>query len=330
MKAFDFNITEEKGGAFLLTGKEDPSTKKQVFDIYLKDLVINAFKSLVPEEHRFFNLKYIEELTDPNVLKEAISTFSMFDSPIVIFVEDDKFKDSADTTKEYIKAISTIEDGVYVIFSGYNSISTALKKALKEIECKIDFKPANLNEIKKICLHMAKDLTLSTKALDTIIEYCNGDLGRISMEIEKLRSYKLGKPIELDDVDLLVENTMDNQIYELSNAISNNEFIKARKMLDRFIEKGVRYSVILGSLTGFYRRMLHASLSNLSDIELAEVFGVREYSITVARRLAKRYTQMQLMNIVKDLVDAEYLNRSGIIEESTAFNNVISKLMTKN
>lgn len=322
MKAYDFDITKESSRAFMLTGN----------DLYLRDSVIRSFKSLVPEEHRFFNLKVIEDLRGPDELKDAMSTFTMFDSPIVIFVEDGKFKDKGDDSKTYVQLLSNIPDGVYAVINTDEKLPSNIKKVLTEIDCKIDFKPANIATIKNICLKIAKDLSLSisNKALDTIIQYCNGDIGRISMELEKLSYYKLGKPIEFEDVDLMVENTMDNQIYELSNAISNNEFLKARQMLDRFIEKGVPYAVIRGSLTGFYRRMLHISLSNLKDAELAEIFGVHEYSIKVARTLSRKYTQIQLMDIVKDLVEAEYLHRYGVIDEVTAFKNVIAKLMTKN
>lgn len=317
MNAYDFDINTLSPGAYVLLGD----------DIYLRDLVLNAVKGIIPEEHKVFNLKIIENLVDANALKDAISTFSMFDSPIVVIIEDDKFSDNESTSKSYIEALNLIDNNQYVIFSTYKKISNSLRKKLKSIECKIDYINANKMLIKKVVTKMAKDLNISSKAIDIIIEYCSGDLGRIDMELKKLKYYKLNKSIEDDDVDLMVANTMDNAMYELTNEIGRKEYNKAYTMLDRFIEKGIPYAVIRASLTGHYRRMLHASLSNKKDAEIATLFNVKEYSITMARRQAKNYTQLKLMEIVKELVSAEYLHKSGVLDEETAFKNIVTKLL---
>ena len=135
--------------------------------------------------------------------------------------------------------------------------------------------------------------------------------------------------INLDMVELLVANTMENEIYDLSNALADKNKVKAMALFDKFVAKGIDYSVILSTLVGQYRRLLHCALSNKSDSELAEDLKVKEWAIRKSRETATKYGKAVLKACLDDLIDAEFNFKSGLMVDETAVRTAMVKLLAK-
>ena len=74
--------------------------------------------------------------------------------------------------------------------------------------------------------------------------------------------------------------------------------------------------------------MLYASMSPLSDKELADLFRVKEYAITKVRE-NRKLSKKQLKTTLENLVSYEYKFKSGVMSEQTAFDAAITGLIAK-
>ena len=155
-------------------------------------------------------------------------------------------------------------------------------------------------------------------------------MSRISNELKKITAYMGTKQVITHDmIELMVANTVENEIYELANALADKNKVKAMGLFDKFVAKGIDYSVILSTLISQYRRLLHCALSNRTDKELAEDLKIKEWAVKRTRETASRYGKATLKSCLDDLVDAEYNFKSGLMVDETAVRTVMAKLLAK-
>ncbi|OQC14975.1 MAG: DNA polymerase III subunit delta [Firmicutes bacterium ADurb.Bin080] len=311
MKAEEFDLKKFNKGAFILEGT----------DTYWRDKVIKEFCSLVPEEYKSFNLKQLDKIDSPSSLRDSLITFSMFPSPSVVLSYDEKFEDKGDAS--FSKIIQEIDEDTYFLIIYYGKISASLMKVFTVIEC-VRSSPQVINRVVKKALG---ETQIDQAAFDLLIRYCNSDLSRILMEIDKLISYVDGKKISLNDVEINVANDIEDAIFELSDALSSKKNHRAKELVDRFLERGYNYSALLALLTNHYRRIFHSALSPLSDLDLSKVLGVKEYAIKKSRMIASKYTKVRLKEIMDMLVDTDFSFKSGKMTDETAFKTLFSKLI---
>ncbi len=312
MKAYEFDIKKVKGGVYILDGS----------DSYWKDKILSAFLSLVPLDYRSFNIKQLDKIDSPETLRDALITFSMFDSPIVVISYDEKFEDKSSSA--YEKIIKEINQDTFLLILNSGKLSTNFKKLCTIIEC--DKPPIEV--IKNIALKALGDASIEGRALDLLIQYSNTDLNRIVLEIKKLVAYSGGEKIKVSDVELMVSNDIEDVIFELADAIAMKNNNRVIILVDRFTERALPYAQMLSILTGFYRRVFHVSISEMSDESVAEALGIKEWAIKKARQTAVKYTKTRLKEIMSMLIEADYGFKSGKMSEETAFKTVISKFMT--
>lgn len=312
MKAYEFDIKKVKGGVYILDGS----------DSYWKDKILSAFLSLVPLDYRSFNIKQLDKIDSPETLRDALITFSMFDSPIVVISYDEKFEDKSSSAYENI--IKEINQDTFLLIVNSGKLSANFKKLCTIIEC--DKPPIEV--LKNIALKTLGDASIEGRALDLLIQYSNADLNRIVLEIKKLVAYSGGEKITVSDVELMVSNDIEDVIFELADAIAIKNNKRVMSLVERFTERGLPYAQMLSILTGFYRRVFHVSISEMSDESVAEALNIKEWAIKKARQTAVKYTKTRLKEIMSMLIEADYGFKSGKMSEETAFKTVISKFMT--
>lgn len=312
MKAYEFDIKKVKGGVYILDGS----------DSYWKDKILSAFLSLVPLDYRSFNIKQLDKIDSPETLRDALITFSMFDSPIVVISYDEKFEDKSSSAYENI--IKEINQDTFLLIVNSAKLSANFKKLCTIIEC--DKPPIEV--LKNIALKTLGDASIEGRALDLLIQYSNADLNRIVLEIKKLVAYSGGEKITVSDVELMVSNDIEDVIFELADAIAIKNNKRVMSLVERFTERGLPYAQMLSILTGFYRRVFHVSISEMSDESVAEALNIKEWAIKKARQTAVKYTKTRLKEIMSMLIEADYGFKSGKMSEETAFKTVISKFMT--
>lgn len=314
MKAIELtNGTLTGGRAYYIDGD----------DLFWVRYAADFFISLVPAEYQPLSLKVLDAVSSVNDIDNALSTFSMFPCETVVIVKGAAYKDN-DKDRARLEALAKTLDNAYLIIVGKSLVSTA---ALRKAFTFIDANRLSLGEISGFIKQKYGNTAIHPKAAAALIERCNRDMSLIHGELIKLNAYKDGGQITQEDVLLNVADNAENELYELSNALALRNNAKAYGIMDKFVASGTAYPYMLAALAGQYRRMLYASLSPLTDAELAKVTGAHEYAIKKSREAASKYTKARLKDTLDILTDAEYAFKSGLMSDETAFKTAVSKLL---
>ncbi|MDR0752327.1 MAG: DNA polymerase III subunit delta [Christensenellaceae bacterium] len=329
------SLREANSKIFLIEG-DDP---------YWCDHAVNFFINLVPNENRSFNLNILDEPSDFRDILNAVEFFSFFSGNHVIIVKNISISESKSAKKEETppktkskkktkvkeKNSDIIEaaiDGAgdkYLVFLNTTGLSANIKKKMTIIDAKKS-DPFELRTI--ISNNFSKIGGIEASAINTLITYTVCNMAKISTEMSKLEAYCEGRQVTLADVELLVSDTEENQMYDFTGAITSGNKSKALKILDKFITAGVSYIYILVSLTNQFRRMYYVKISDKSDDQLVNIFSVKQFAIYKARELAKNYSAQTLSRNLFALTETESNIKSGLMTEKAAFERIISILLS--
>ena len=331
LKAINFKVNNRGGNAFLLTGD----------DLYWRDYVINAILALVPEAEREYNVRSFSDIKSIEEAEGAFTSMGFFGGINVVSISGYALKkttkgkgetqpkgESKAQERERLlleQVVTGLDENTILILSNSN-IPLNLARYFIEIDCsKLD-----LPSLREYIPKLIAPKKIDGNALYTLIEFCSRDMLRISNELKKLLAYLGTKQVITNDmVELLVANTIENEIYELANALADKNKVKAMGLFDKFVAKGIDYSIILSTLISQYRRLLHCALSTKSDQELADDLKIKEWAVKRTRETASRYGKATLKACLDDLVDTEYNFKSGLMLEETAVRTVMAKLCAK-
>lgn len=306
LSASDFSIEGLPFGVYYTDGE----------DSYWQKKVENAFRSLLPEGS--LSLYVFDKLSGIDEIFSAISTFGFFDEKPVVIVTDVEFvpnaKDHADLEK------LAVNDS-YVLFSGVKFLTDKEKKNFEAIRCaKLD---------KFACARLAAGMFpngVDRDAINKLVELTDCDMARIHIEAKKLQDYADGQPIHLADVNEVVVEDAEAQIFSFVSDLTAGRRDRARKTLEKLRKRGDAPGYILSVLIGQYRRMLHAGLSKKNDAELASIMKVKEYAVKKARS-EKAGGNRQIKSIVAMLVSYEYKFKQGMMSEQAALDAAVDRLM---
>lgn len=163
-----------------------------------------------------------------------------------------------------------------------------------------------------------------------LIEFCLSDMTRIKTETNKLISY-VGEngEITVETVRKMVAQDLEYKIYELTDYIGKRDFSKALSIIKDMTAKGEPASRIISYAYNYFRRLLHISISDMEQGQIAKAFGVKEYAISKMKQQASLFKKRALKSAVDALSDADYKIKSGLCEADDCTILTIFKIMTQ-
>lgn len=177
---------------------------------------------------------------------------------------------------------------------------------------------------------VSKGAIMERSAAGLLAEYTDRYMSAISIEIEKLSAYVgVGGTITANDVKECVTPEADYQIYQFINALTGGDALKAVTVSETLLRSGKPPIVLLSSLIGQFRKLLHISLiGNIkTDKEYADMFGSPLFAISRDRMAASKYTQKALKAALDKLYDYEFSFKSGRMTEDQALKSAIAYLL---
>ncbi|MDR0850619.1 MAG: DNA polymerase III subunit delta [Christensenellaceae bacterium] len=174
------------------------------------------------------------------------------------------------------------------------------------------------------------DKTISKEALITLIEFCNGALGKIEGEINKLSAYA-GERQEIvqSDVLILTAPDIEYEIFAITEALSKKDGETVYKAVDKLLENKESETRIISIITNHMRRLFYSAVSGYNDMELSRMLSVKEYAIKKAREQGKLFSKVALMNIYNLCLEVEYLIKSGGMQPTNALKYLIANILIK-
>lgn len=285
------------------------------------ELIKNACNIEFPE----LNLLIFKEDVDFDLVVKALETLPMFVDKKLIYVKL--------TTKDY-KNEQKLEDylknpnptSILVVSVGNNGYLKNIEKNFEVIDCNRLTRdvvvPFVVNELKKY------KKSINKEACELLCDYSNCDLSKITNELVKCVSY-IGEreTISEDDVKLLVNKSVEFQIFELTEALAKKKTAKVYEIIDVIKTKKDEYRGLLSLIFKHFRRLFMVSISSESKSELSKMLGVHEYAITKSQEQAKLFTKKQLKEINDICHQLDYDMKQSNITPENAIEYIILKIL---
>ena len=208
-------------------------------------------------------------------------------------------------------------------------------EALKKFSsvCAVDCAKADMSLlvrwVKSQC--SSDNVSIEAETAKVICEYCLSDMTRIENETKKLCAYVGGGgSIRREDVDAMVARDTEYKIYEMTDYIAKKKFDLALAVIKDMLGKGETSQRILVAVYNYYRRLLHAAISDMNISDLASAFGVKDFAARKTKEQADKFKKRSLKRAVDLLCDADYRIKSGLADADERMWLTVFKIMTDN
>ena len=173
-----------------------------------------------------------------------------------------------------------------------------------------------------------RNIRISPAQCRVILNKCQRQLDQAVREAEKLSFYlDVGQTVSDDDIAACVIDSAERKTYEVADLLSEGRIKDAVSALQYFKINSVASSFVLASFAGQYRRLLYTALTKKSDDDLADIFGVKAFSIKSGRAIVAKYKQAQIKRMLESIYAAEYSFKSGVCSDDTALCDVVGRIV---
>lgn len=302
---------------FYLFYSDDKSILNKEVDNLKKKLNINE------DDIIYYDISSVNDIID-----EAL-TISMFSLNKFIVIDSTSYL----SEKKEVNNISLLED----YFNSYNSNSYLVficnslsidsrKKLYKLISSKGEVKKLEVNDdyLNKYIKDYLKDNNYDMNNLDItyFINRVGNNIDNITNELDKLMLFKLdNKVITKEDIALLVEENIDNPIYDLVNFILKNDNNKALKLYYKFISDGMDAIGLIPIIASQIRLLFQVKRlynSGKSNDEIAKILEFKSvYRVKYLLSDSYYYSEDDLIKYLSKLADIDKNTKLGLIDGKT-------------
>ena len=163
-----------------------------------------------------------------------------------------------------------------------------------------------------------KNVEITSEAINELATRVDGDLTRFINEAEKLCLYK--NSITLTDVELMVSKPLEDDAFQMSNALFRGEngvaisIYRDLKLLEqKFVDALVP---MLASQFRFISEVCFLDSKGLEKEEIASELGVSPVRVKIALKNSKNISRKQISNALDKLYNLDLQIKSGQIDRS--------------
>jgi DNA polymerase III subunit delta len=176
----------------------------------------------------------------------------------------------------------------------------------------------------------AMKVQLDPAAAETLVEALGADVGRISVELEKLALY--GKPIGADELPLLVPDARQSTIFVLVSALGRRDRARALEALEALVREEEYLPLALTFLATQFRTALVVKEANLRSAQQVQGYFQRQGTQMFGSRAeqlwatAAKFSTKQLERGLKLIFEADRDLRSARPDDRTVMESFVVKL----
>ncbi|NQW17400.1 MAG: DNA polymerase III subunit delta [Chloroflexi bacterium] len=176
--------------------------------------------------------------------------------------------------------------------------------------------------------------TASRSAVERLADLIGGQTRLLAQEIGKLSLYANGRPIQPDDIDLMVAPAREANIFAAVDAVLDSEPTGALRAIHQLLDEGNSIHYLLTMLARQTRMTLVAQdmmQSGAAEADIAKRIGVRENSFPLRKTLqqARSHPHGYLAWIHRQLLEADVgFKTSSVGNERSAAELLVARLST--
>ena len=206
---------------------------------------------------------------------------------------------------------------IIVINKTVNSNSLIYKKISKYFKIE-KFDKLSQNDFEKLVRDDLKtnSVNISKDALDLLLSRLDNDVEKYKNELNKLLTY--GTKLDYQDIDYLINQPIENDIFKLTNAINQNDLAASLKVYRDLLTNNKNDVLsIIGLLASQYRSMSQVKLLSqlgYNNAQIAAKLNVSAGSVYYKLRDSLNLSAKELMNKLNQLAILDESIRSGLTE----------------
>ena len=206
---------------------------------------------------------------------------------------------------------------IMVINKTVNSNSLIYKKISKYFKIE-KFDKLSQNDFEKLVRDDLKNnsVNISKDALDLLLSRLDNDVEKYKNELNKLLTY--GTELDYQDIDYLINQPIENDIFKLTNAINQNDLAASLKVYRDVLANNKNDVLsIIGLLASQYRSMSQVKLLSqlgYNNAQIAAKLNVSAGSVYYKLRDSLNLSAKELMNKLNQLAILDESIKSGLTE----------------
>lgn len=290
-------------------------------EAYLKQQYKAKLKQAVLPDGDIMNLNvYSGKGIDVQMVIDQAETMPFFAKRRLIIVEDSGlFKAASPQMAEYVPQIP--EGTVLLFVEDEVDKRGKLYKAVKASGRVVEFGQQSEQTLTRWILSLLKkeDVQITRQALELFFEKTGTDMERIRQELEKLVCYCMDKrSIEPDDVLEICSGQTENRIFEMINALAEQNQKKALELYYDLIALKEPPMRILYLITRQFHLLLQVKElreQGYGQTEIASRMKLAGFIVRNYLRQASRFSEERLRGAVQDCVATEEAVKTGRLQD---------------
>ncbi|NVY95716.1 DNA polymerase III subunit delta [Lactobacillus sp. DCY120] len=292
----------------------------------LQDIRQLFFQLLTPEEQEMnfaeFDLNQVD-------IEEAVgeaNSLPFFGRYRLIFVNNPGFLTGLRNSSSSEQNLTVFEQylqtpqetTILVLFAPYEKLDRRKKitKLVQKQSCVVDATKLQLSEMKQLLKQELQQngQVITSAALEQLVLRTNGDYSLATNEVHKLQTYSQKKPITLEMVQNLVPQTLDDNVFDLLDAILQGNLAQAENYYQQLL---ILKNDVLG-LTALAQSQIRLLLQikiltqrGMSPGKLASYLQVHPYRVKLALQRSHHYQVQQLKKALLSLIQIDYRMKTG-------------------
>lgn len=241
-------------------------------------------------------------------------------------------QDTAESLSDLLKKIQNSEN-IFVFYeAGLPDKRTVLFKTLNDKKNLVqEFKPLDNFKLKQWITDYlkAKGGLIKPEAADLLAAAVGNNLWQLSQEIDKLMAYKNGEAIQIVDVKTLVKGRVDDNIFQLTEAIAGGNRKLALKLVQEQLAEGLNEIYLLTMIVRQFRiitSLFSLTEQKINEASMAKETGWHPFVIKKSLAIAKKFTLAKLQKIYAGLADVDKKLKSTSLSPEALIDLVIMKI----
>lgn len=173
--------------------------------------------------------------------------------------------------------------------------------------------------------------TISDQSVTMLEQLIGADLWTMENEIDKLLAYRRGSQINLDDVNLLVAESRDVNVFDLVDSILEGKPGRSQKAIQRFIAEGASPLALLNMLSRQIRAVAAATSleAGLPPSEAAARLGIKPgYPLNKTLAQARAFTKDRIRTVFRRVLEADVSIKTGSCPDDLALVLLAGEMVT--
>lgn len=241
-------------------------------------------------------------------------------------------QETAENLNTLLKKIQGSENIFVFSEAGLPDKRTALFKTLNNKKNPVqEFKPLDNFKLKKWMTDYLKEKNglIKADAADLLAASVGNNLWQLVQEMDKLLAYKKGEAIQVMDIKTLVKGKINDNIFQLTEAIASGNKKLALRLVQEQLAEGLNEIYLLTMIVRQFRIMtslFSLTEQKISESGMAKETGFHPFVIKKSLAIAKKFSLEKLQQIYARLAELDKKLKSTSLSPQALIDLLIMKI----